>query len=66
MLTVEDGMIVLVSCFAAFSFSIFVIAYFNVCGSFSSILAAKLCAFLRPLVKLLMVAVSFVKLHLLA
>ena len=61
MLTVEDGRMVAVSCCAALSFS--VMASFSVCGSFSYILAARLCVFLSPFMKILIMAVSFVKLQ---
>ena len=46
MSTAEDGMIVVVSCCAALNFSTSVISSFNICGLFSYIVAAKLCAFL--------------------
>ena len=55
MLTIEDGKMVAVSC-AALSFYTSVMASFSVCGSFSLILAAKLCVFFSPLMKILIVA----------
>ena len=66
MLTIEDGMIVVVNCCAELSFSTSVMASFSFYGSFAKILAAKLWVFFRPLMKFLMDAMSFVKLHCLA
>ena len=42
------------------------IALLNICASFSYIWVARLWVFFKPLMYILMVAVSFVKLHLLA
>ena len=64
--TVEDGVNVAVSCCVAWSFSTSDIASVRVCGPFSCICTAKVWAFLSSLTKILMVAVLFVKLHLLA
>ena len=55
-----------VICCAACSFSTSLIASANVWGPFSKTLVAIVCAFLSPLRKILMVAVSLSNLHLLA
>ena len=66
MLTAEDEIIVAVSCCTALNFSTSVMASISVCGFFSQIQAATLGVFLRPFLKILMIAESFMKLHHLA
>ena len=65
MLTVDGGMMVAVSCCTALSFSTSDIASLNICGPFSYMWVAKLCAFFKPLMNIHIVATSFVKLYLL-
>ena len=64
--TVEGGMIIAVTCCTALSLSTSEIASVSICGPFSQMWVAKLWAFFNPLIKILMVVASFVKLHLLA
>ena len=66
MLIVESGIIMAVSCCMALSFSTLDIASVNVCSLFLWMQVAILWAFLKPLINILIVAASFVKLHLLA
>ena len=65
-LTDEVGNRVDVICCAAWSFSTSFMVSSRVCGPFSYTLVAIVCAFLRPLRKILMVAASLLNLHLLA
>ena len=62
MLTVYGGVIMAVSCCTGLSFLTLDI----VCGPFSYIWVARLWAFFKLLMNILMVAASFVKLHVLA
>ena len=64
MLTIDVGVMVAVSC-TALSFSTSDIALLSVCGAFSYIKVAKLWAFFKPLMNILIVATSFVQLCLL-
>ena len=66
MLTVDGGVAVAVSCCTAFSFLTSDIALVSVCGPFLYMWVARLWAFFKPSMNILMVAASFVKLHLLA
>ena len=66
MLTIDGGMMVVVSCCTALSFSTLDIALLSICGPFSYMQVARLWAFFRPLMNILIVAASFVKLHHLA
>ena len=65
-LTIDDGVIVAVSCCTALRFSTSDIALLSISGPFSYMQVAILWAFFKPLMNILMVAASFVKLHLLA
>ena len=65
-LTDEVGKSVEVICCAAWSFSTSFMASAKVWGPFSYTLVAIVCAFFNPLRKILMVAASLLKLHLLA
>ena len=62
----DGGVLVVVSCCTAFSFSTSDIASLRVCGPFSYMQVVKLWTFLKPLMNILIVATSFMKLHLLA
>ena len=66
MLTIDGGVMVTVNCFTALSFSILDIASLRVCSPFSYMWVATQWAFLKPLMNILIVATSLVKLHLLA
>ena len=66
MLTIDGGVMVAVSCCTALDFLPLDITSLRICGPFSYMLAARLWAFFKPLMNILIVAVSFVKLHLLA
>ena len=59
-------MMVVVSCCTALSFLTLDIASLNICGPFSYMQVARLWAFFKPLMNMLIVATSLVKLHLLA
>ena len=60
-----DGeIIVAVSCCTALSFSTLEMESVSVCSPFSWMWVARLWALFNPLMKILMVAASFVKLHL--
>ena len=65
-LTNEVGRSVEFNCCAAWSFSTSLIASAKVWGPFLYTLVAMVCAFFNPFRKILMVAVSLLKLHLLA
>ena len=52
--------------FTPLSFSTYDMASLGVCGPFSYMQVAKLCVFFKPLINILIVATSLVKLHLLA
>ena len=65
MLTVNGGVIVAVSCCTALSFSTLDITSLSVCGPFSYMWVARLWAFFKPSMNILMEAASFIKLHLL-
>ena len=66
MLTVDGGVIMAVSCCTALNFLNSDIALLSVCGPFSYMQVARLWAFFKPLMNILMVAALFMKLHLLA
>ena len=66
MLTIDGGMMVAVSCCTALSFSTLDIVSLSVCSPFSYMQVAKLWAFFKPLMNILIVAESLVKLYLLA
>ena len=66
MLTIDGGVMVAVSCCTALSFLTLDIASLSVCGPFSYMRVARLWAFFKPLMNILILAASFVKLHLLA
>ena len=66
MLTIDGGVMVAVSCCTTFSFLTTDIALLSICGPFSYMWVARLWAFLKPLMNILMMAASFRKLHLLA
>ena len=65
-LTNEGGNKVDVSCWAALSFSTSLMVSATLCGPFSYTLVARVCAFLRPFINILIVAASLSNLHLLA
>ena len=65
-LTVDGGVMVAVNCHTALSFSTSDMALLRVCGPFSYMWVAKLLAFFKPLMNILIVAASLVKLNLLA
>ena len=65
MLTVDGGVMVAVSC-TALSFSTSDIALLSICCPFSYMQVAKLWAFFKPLMNIMIVATSLVKLQLLA
>ena len=65
-LTDEEGKRVGVICCAAWSFSTSFMVSARVCVPFSYTLVAIVCAFFKPLRKILMVAASLLNLHLLA
>ena len=65
-LTSEVGNKVDVICCAAWSFSTSFMVSVRVCGPFSHTLVAIVCAFFKPLRKILMTTVSLLNLHLLA
>ena len=62
----EGGIIMAVSCCTALSFSTLEIASVSVCGPFSQMKVGRLWVFFNPLMKILMVAAWFIKMHLLA
>ena len=66
MLTIDGGVMVAVSCCTTLSFLTSDIALLSICGPFSYMWVARLWAFFKPLMNNLIVATSFVKLHLLA
>ena len=65
-LTDEVGIKVDVICWAAWSFSTSLIVSDRLCGPFSYTLVARVCAFLRPLRNIFIVAASLSNLHLLS
>ena len=65
-LTVDGGVMVAVSCCTTLSFSTLDIESLRVCGPFTYMWVAKLWTFLKSLQNILIVAASFMKLHLLA
>ena len=65
-LTDEVGKRVDVICCAAWSFSTSFMVSARVCGPFLYTLVAIVCAFFKPLRKILMVVASLLNLHLLA
>ena len=64
--TEEAGKRVDVMCCAAWSFSTSFMMSVKVCGPFSYTLVAIVCAFFKPLRKILIVEASLLNLHLLA
>ena len=66
MLTIDGGVMVAVSCCTALSFSTLDMLSLRACSPFSYMWVAKLWAFFKPLMNILIVATSLVKLHLLA
>ena len=66
MLTIDGGVMVAVSYCTALNFTTSGIALLSICGPFSYMWVARLWAFFKPVMNILNVATSFVKLHLLA
>ena len=66
MLTIDVGPMVAVSCCTTLSISTSDITLLSVCGPFSYMQVARLWAFFKPLMNILIVGTLFVKLHLLA
>ena len=65
MLTIDGGVMVAVSCCTALSFLTSDIVLLCICGPFSYMQVARLLASFKPLMNILIIATSFVKVHLL-